>query len=777
MNKQGKPWWDFRATFYLLGAVFILALRLLSTQWAESLNVFIGLAILATLLGIMLGYSRFPGWLAGVLSAAYGSIIIPWLFGLTLDKDISWYDRIVNILWFRLRFTIGQYTSGESVNDTILFVAILAVLFWVIDFLAGFVLVRKGSAWGTILPSGLALMLISFYDATNPATGSHIFFFMVFALLLVGRLHFLRDQRTWKQENIVPTPQAQQTLHRTLLIATATILLIAWLIPLTSAQVERYSELWKDLTEPWKKLQERISRIVEPVEYEATEKDEGFGISLNLGSRTALGTSTIFTVSSSQSPDWKISNYWKAQNYASYHDDQWFTGSGYEPVNLFPQSFNIPQLELLSREEITYTFDTQVFHKQNIFFVNTPDWISRPVQAYLVDTTDGNKDAISIFADPPLQSGEIYQVRALVGNPTRVDLRTSAEDYPDWLKRYLQLPDDLPPEIQQLAQEITLGQDNPFDKAQAITRYLRQNITYSESIPAIPDGEDSIAWFLFTHKAGFCNYYASAEVLMLRSIGIPARLAVGYAQGTFNEATGLYTVLQRDRHAWPEVYFNGYGWIEFEPTSAQPNIERPTGETAISTTEPTYLPEMDGEDTPTPSIPTPAPKSIETATLTVPKEPVGPVFATWLGIILLTLLTALFVFWLSTPQMRITPPVLLLDSFLQFKGRKAPTWLEKLAHRQAAIPFKRAYAVLARAIRSLGHPVNLADTPTERGEALRKLMPDLSEQIKELVHQYELARFSPHDADIQKANECSLIIQKSVQAAMVEKRLMKKRNS
>ncbi|MBK8780899.1 MAG: transglutaminase domain-containing protein [Anaerolineales bacterium] len=80
---------------------------------------------------------------------------------------------------------------------------------------------------------------------------------------------------------------------------------------------------------------------------------------------------------------------------------------------------------------------------------------------------------------------------------------------------------------------------------------------------------------LFESKQGFCNYYASAEVLMLRSIGIPARLAVGFAQGEPNLQNTFFTVREKDAHAWPEVYFPGYGWIEFEPTGNQDPVNRP----------------------------------------------------------------------------------------------------------------------------------------------------------------------------------------------------------
>jgi len=92
-------------------------------------------------------------------------------------------------------------------------------------------------------------------------------------------------------------------------------------------------------------------------------------------------------------------------------------------------------------------------------------------------------------------------------------------------------------------------------------------------------------------KQGFCNYYATAEVILLRSVGIPARLAVGYAQGDNVDDPLLYTVRQRDAHAWPEVYFPGVGWVEFEPTASQPTLVRPQEITVEDETALPILPE------------------------------------------------------------------------------------------------------------------------------------------------------------------------------------------
>ena len=88
----------------------------------------------------------------------------------------------------------------------------------------------------------------------------------------------------------------------------------------------------------------------------------------------------------------------------------------------------------------------------------------------------------------------------------------------------------------------------------------------------IPQGEDPIEWFLFEGREGFCNYFATAEVLMLRSIGIPARMVVGYAQGERISENDEFLVKVKDSHSWVEAFFPESGWIILEPTPTQPEV-------------------------------------------------------------------------------------------------------------------------------------------------------------------------------------------------------------
>jgi hypothetical protein len=115
---------------------------------------------------------------------------------------------------------------------------------------------------------------------------------------------------------------------------------------------------------------------------------------------------------------------------------------------------------------------------------------------------------------------------------------------------------------------------NAYDAASAVEQYLR-SLKYSTRVPVPPADRDWVSFLLFESKEGYCDYYATAMTVMLRAIGIPARVASGYVTGDWDPATQSYLISERHAHTWTEVYFPGYGWITFEPSANRPGLVRP----------------------------------------------------------------------------------------------------------------------------------------------------------------------------------------------------------
>jgi transglutaminase-like putative cysteine protease len=146
-----------------------------------------------------------------------------------------------------------------------------------------------------------------------------------------------------------------------------------------------------------------------------------------------------------------------------------------------------------------------------------------------------------------------------------VQLRKASSTFPDEIQSlYLQLP-ELDPRIKQLAQKVTESSHNEYDRAANIERYLKTHYAYTLDLTG-PKTDDPLAHFLFTRRAGHCEYFAAAMTVMLRDLGIPARYVGGFLPGEYNDLGGDYIIRASDAHTWVEVYFPGYGWITFDPT-------------------------------------------------------------------------------------------------------------------------------------------------------------------------------------------------------------------
>ena len=154
-------------------------------------------------------------------------------------------------------------------------------------------------------------------------------------------------------------------------------------------------------------------------------------------------------------------------------------------------------------------------------------------------------------------------------------IHPSADIISDWTpipddisSTWLQLP-DMDPRVVQLARDITGRYIRRYDKARALEIWLGSNYGYTETLPqnyeSSEDG-DPLAFFLFDTREGNCEYFATAMTVMLRSIGIPARITSGFQAGEYNPVSGSWTVRRKHSHVWTEAWFPPYGWIEFDAT-------------------------------------------------------------------------------------------------------------------------------------------------------------------------------------------------------------------
>lgn len=200
--------------------------------------------------------------------------------------------------------------------------------------------------------------------------------------------------------------------------------------------------------------------------------------------------------------------------------------------------------------------------------------------AYRIDQVDTPLDRMAGHGDGSIAlSGSIgpgteYTVISL-RQPVTPDLLRQNDpvtaDLPAFMSTlFLQLPPAVPPRVTALAHQLTDGEPTAYDKVQAIERWLGANTTYTLDIPPLPAGADAVDQYLFVDKRGFCEQIATSLAVLLRSVGVPARIATGYAGGERSVISGEITVRAKDAHAWVEVWFPGVGWQAFDPTARVP---------------------------------------------------------------------------------------------------------------------------------------------------------------------------------------------------------------
>lgn len=311
-------------------------------------------------------------------------------------------------------------------------------------------------------------------------------------------------------------------------------------------------------------------------------------------------------------------------------------------------------------------------------------------------------DITALYASSPLQIGQRYTVVSAVSEAPPEKLREVGTDYPSWVtERYLQLPVSLPERVRALTLRLTEAANNPYDKAVALEGYLR-GLSYATNLNLPAGNVDRVDYLLFVLRKGYSAYFSTAMAVMLRTVGIPARVATGYTAGSFDPEREAYLVKESNAHGWVEVFFPRYGWVEFEPTPSLPLLARPSLPVEGLSDEELFL--LGQEEEPEAGEPSPQ----ENASL-IPFTVGGwPLLGFW-GMVLGGVVVAL---WLA--------------------------WRRRWAGLDAAVVVYGKMAFLASLAR-LGPQSH--QTPREYGLALQGLLRPYQGPIESIVHAYEKVRY------------------------------------
>jgi transglutaminase-like putative cysteine protease len=751
MKSRFDRWWNIFAAF-MLGALFLMtSLKIQSTEWTDDLHIINWLTFIGFLLGLGLGYSVFRRYILGLFFFLFSVLIVPYSIATTYESGIIWITRYESI-YRRISFSIGQLVSNTRLEDPILFFTFLSILVWFTSLFGGFQFTRKSQPWFPILISGVTIFASEFYDQSGSST--YTAFFIFFVLLFLAQTFFLESNRNWRNKGIPVDFETESLIRRTAIFVSLFIVFFAWNVTIIASAFQKESVQQKKVAGIIVEIQNQFSKLTAPLQGTAYLQSEFYGDSVNLGTGSNLSDEVVFEIKVNDDKPPGTKYYWRARSYDQFLDGIWTSSvdsSQMVEANTDLQFFN---------ENLNYplrTFSIQT--KTNLGLLYTPSnprSANRPVKAFLTILPEDQADIIALALEEIAFSGETYEITNRVLNPTISQLRKTSEEYPGWVTDlYLQLPQDFSEKISDLALEITQEYTNPFDKTIAITRYLRTTINYNEQIPDPPEESDLIEWFLFEHKEGFCNYYATAEVLMLRSIGIPARIVFGYAQGEpQNEEETNFIVRREQSHAWPEVYFEGIGWIEFEPTTIQPSIDRLLGETSSSNNNDSFfldpnrldIPVMDGGE----SVGVGGNiDGIALPTEILPKIPVETPATTFIPFLIIGLLIfiSLFIFARSKKSNLTQAPVV-IETFLVDRGWKVPVWLKRWAEYSITSSEAKAFKRIKWSLFIFNQEIPISYTPAELVSEYKSLFPEMAIKADEMLIEYQKAIYSPHPIDL-----------------------------
>ena len=507
----------------------------------------------------------------------------------TTEFAEAWFaiKQASSALLLRVQAWLVGYSNNVIVDDGLVRTMVWTLILWLLSAWMGWFTGHR-NAIASLLPSILLLALITSYSEHRIET----LWLMVFLLLLLmGVWNYKNHTRQWESRRVDYSESIRYDISGAVLFISFAIGVIAFITPSISWHEIRdffreKNTVSQNETADILGIQEQRPKPQTPVFQKPSMPREHL-----LTGGYALSQKIVMIISTGESPP--ISNaaltfnvpryYWRSVIYDRY------VGAGWATSSAPPQPFdaNTPLIPGLLEGYKPLHLDVQMVQPEGrlfwsgiLFSADIPfkaNWRVRPQSNLFADQADLLQ--ADMFA--ALSNADSYRVDSYVPFVTAKELREASSNYPEEIsERYLALPSSLPERVHELAKEIADGRTNPYDTAKAIETHLR-TYPYDLEISAPPEGQDVTDYFLFDLKKGYCDYYATAMVVLARSSGLPARFVSGYAPGEYDAQNGRYIVRELHAHSWAEVYFPEIGWVEFEPTASQPEIDRSESEEDI----------------------------------------------------------------------------------------------------------------------------------------------------------------------------------------------------
>ena len=624
--RRFRPADGWLALLLLAANLCIVVLAVERADWAPTPSL-VGVLLLGMLTAFV--FHRIPVfWPLAILPGLIlGGLTVVWqISGYAFDGETL---GGAGALWDRLTLWM-EAAQEQSINiDKVPFATGLVTAAWLTGFLGAWVFLRHRNFWGVFALGGLGLF--SNLTFLPPNTTLHLSLYLFTALLLVARVQAVRRQSHWERRGIRYDEGLRSlSLSDSFFLAMAVILL-AVLLP-TGGAWSTATSAYESLRKPLVSLEDDFNRLFAGLPARRDIGFRVWDDVMPFQGTIRPAPDHTLLVDSPIPMHWKARTYdtYTGQGWISEHTEfqsidhtpQFFTHA--PPGNRLTVTYGITPLysseimfagsrvirvdrevEIETPAAAIYRVDVSledplpghprilresaraVAAKANSNPAATESDFTALLPPYFrlneIEREQGRITSVTVeeaLPDPPdvlavrhpdgvFGSHDPYIITSSVPVMDPEKLQAAGTDYPvHILHRYTQLPPDLPGRIGGLAHEITLSGETPYEKAVLVERNL-QRLEYNLEMDPPPFDVDGVDHFLFDQRQGYSEYFASAMVVLLRTVGVPARLAVGYTSGEETEVPGIYAVRDSNSHGWVEVYFPGYSWVPFEPTPGQ----------------------------------------------------------------------------------------------------------------------------------------------------------------------------------------------------------------
>lgn len=549
--------------------------------WVAHLNIL----SLTTALGLIIGViaakqQRFPRMYTHIVVLGFGLFLAFWqTAGAFYGGSLSAFAQGIQH-WYMILIT------GGTGDDDSIFLFFVVALGFVLAYTSAWLVYRTRSPWLMVVANAVVLLI----NLSNVDNGYIVFLavFLTASLLLLLRFNLYESMKRWRRQGLRYGDDIGWDVMQAGSLISIGILIFSWLLP--SGYLDpTVSMVWNANANPWVQLENTWNRVIS-ISGGANAPNHGnFRDSLVLAGNPNLNHEIVMTVQSNDDG----SQYLAFLSYDTYRGQDGWTNAGTTSIPLKAnQSYN-------SGATMTHPVQQQVTivnppGEQKGYLPGQSEITSINVPAVVQGSTDNGAIVAWLNSNGNLTAGSKYGVTSNVSSADVQTLRSvplpaNAPNYPvsfdgptpptiydqNVVKAYTQLPTDLDPKIHELAVSVTMGATTMYDKTVALENYLRSHYSYSVDIQ-LPPGQEGVSWFLFrSGNKGFCNYFSTSMAVMARSLGIPARVVVGYTNGTYDAKNHQRVIRGTDAHSWTQVYFAGYGWINFEPSASFASFARP----------------------------------------------------------------------------------------------------------------------------------------------------------------------------------------------------------